>query len=250
MPVAIIHLFRYFIWKICAVSCAVLLGFFVLTQAHAQSQSYSLLTEGERNYVVTYPGVGLMTGLTRPLDTRGTLTILYHQMQPMEFALTLGGSVHGRGRFYGFGSGHLQIGNTSGISVINQSGYNVLPGDGFFVLGLEPLNVVFQETFDLRNGFPRDFLTWMPMVAVGPQIPMGSCRVAVVARGGFFLSDLSPTAGERQFNAGAVYGLGGYLNCDEVIDIAAAIARVHFDDRPVDVIQSEIQLPVIPAGEH
>jgi hypothetical protein len=110
--------------------------------------------------------------------------------------------------------------------------------------------VVFQETFDLRNGFPRDFLTWMPMVAVGPQVPMGSCRVAVVARGGFFLSDLSPTAGERQFNAGAVYGLGGYLNCDEVIDIAAAIARVHFDDRPVDVIQSEIQLPVIPAGEH
>ncbi len=202
-------------------SLSVLCALMASPEASAQSRPPRL---AEDQFSVTYPGIMPYYGYTANDAGRH------------EGGVAFGTSTHQRGSLYGIDSLRIQIGNTFGINFAHTGGVNVLPSNGYFVLGLEPINIdgnaVLQD-----GGVPRNYIQWLPMAAAGLQVPAGTCRMMAVIRGGASLSTLNGVNG--------AYGLGGYINCDQVVDIAAHLTRMTDSEHPVDIAMVEVQLPVI-----
>jgi hypothetical protein len=218
----------------------VLVTFLVLSTSHALAQSHTprLLSDGDRYSITTYGGGGLYGGYF------GVPGVGPDRVEAGAVGLS---SSFGRHALYGQGTLRLSIGNATGLVFSNIGGYNLMSwatGDSNFplIIGVEPLNIEFSAVSSIDGPFPRNYITWMPSGALGFNIPLTSvCRVAVVARGGAYGTTATGLWG-------GAYGLGGYINCDNAVDFAAELHRLHDETHPVDVVTTEIQLPVIPSG--
>ena len=160
-------------------SLSVLCARMASPEASAQSRPPRL---AEDQFSVTYPGIMPYYGYTANDAGRH------------EGGVAFGTSTHQRGSLYGIDSLRIQIGNTFGINFAHTGGVNVLPSNGYFVLGLEPINIdgnaVLQD-----GGVPRNYIQWLPMAAAGLQVPAGTCRMMAVIRGGASLSTLNGVNG-------------------------------------------------------
>ncbi len=140
---------------------------------------------------------------------------------------------------YGHSLGRLEIsggpqgeGLNLGLTFENRVGETLLGNNkgSFLHIGYEIPNLLINvNTNDQRT----DYIEWQPMMSVGGQLPIASCRILALIRGGGSLGNLGD-GGARW-----AYGSGAYLNCPK-LDLIGEITRIKTKSGDHDLANADL----------